>query len=1177
MSGTAKPAGGAEEAAIPALIGTRSRAAPARVRLETLGSFASQCLICCVYAIAAAAVALSLTVQLSNSHLEVRLENSTSPCQELAWPTSANLGPIAGGGEAVSGGICISSSASQNSTTWLLAVDGLSRLDGGFDVAARIASPVANGDHIRRVVMDAVLLGSSGSSNDKSSGADLRRGEPVLQDRELQALPVWLMDDPGGVGLARAILGEQGQLGAPASSPFPSTPKGYSLLLASGNISVAAAASCPSTTGMCNPAVQLLSQVRQLGADSPGGFERLLIGVTLRGASPSRVDDLVANSTLLVQWTAGAAVAADTTLRQALFGITLLSALAVVFATCIAPPPELPDEETATVGCRPCRRCSVFGVHVWAPCSSLCDLPQRPIILVLLVGTLLWQLPVSRPATSGADTPPGVAVSPQDEAQRAWLQRALTSLGWTIMLACSLALVESIRDAANRIATGRVGCSACDVCRWSAIVAWACVAMASAFLLAVLADPYPFFPDANAGSPFGPNLSLSLGVELAVIAGITYAASLLVFMLVVLITVCRAGRRLRGLAYAATRYYQLTWRLFVWLQLLVLAFVVIVNTVPALGLFGLIQQPGADKATLGADSGDPSPSAEARTRIQILNGLRLLVNGVQPTGELLIVTAYAVLMAFAFLPPAGVCPLGCIRTIRAVPGCVCCCTRAEGGGAGDDDEYGEQRSRAQPATAMLEGTAAQAASMLGLSDRNRASAITVPGLFSINAASWLLDMAWLAYDEATAVEAREALSRGAPASAVHGFSVDAVIDDPELDTRVLVLRRGWRVVVAARGTVTKKNFWTDLRASRSPTDVHGRLTDLASRVPVLKDAFPLTHSGFQEAYAGIRESLQAAVRSSLASAGSGCRLYLTGHSLGGALATLAAIDLSPDVKHARESDARIPAASGIAARLMSSFVPRSYDGRRFGRMRDGDFFGSSDRSAKLMTRGSSGADPDGLAAAPAASAAGGASAAGAAAAAKPRYDAFTPADCGVGVFSKAHEERDDFDPRRSTHNHSSNRRTAGMLGRMLGEGLPGAGDSVVLMTFGSPRVGNGAFARAFNWAVPLAWRVEMEKDFVVTVPKFCCLFRHVGVRVVADDIGNLIVDPSPLEQSLRIRSRTSSEHHKLGFYRRSLLRARQLANMPIRSDPDLKVAGSDEARDGEEDEHPKAELHVPGP
>ncbi|KAA0160436.1 hypothetical protein FNF27_00558 [Cafeteria roenbergensis] len=1167
MSGTAKSAGDAE-AAIPTLAGMRTRAAPARVRLETLGSFASQCLLFCVYAIAAAAIGLSLSVQLSNAHLEVRLENSTSPCQELAWPSMSNLGPISGGAEAVSGGICISSSTSQNSTTWLLAVDGLTRLDGGFEVAARVASPVAEGDHIRRVVMDAVLLGSSGTSSDKDPSGDLGQGEPGLRAPGLASLPPWLADDPGAAGVAAAVLGGGLRAGASESGQFPPAPQGYSLLLATGNVSVAAAASCPSNGGLCSPAVQLLSQVRQLGADSPGGFERLLVGVTLRGASPDRLDALVANSTLLVQWTAGAAVAADTTLRQALFGITLLSALAVVFATCIAPPPELPPEETATVGCRPCRGCSVFGIHVWAPCSALCDLPQRPIILVLLVGTLLWQLPVTRPATSNAEAPSGAAASPQEEAQRAWLQRALTSLGWTIMLACSLALVESIRDAANRIASGRVGCSVCDFCRWTAIVLWACVTLASSFLLAVLADPYPFFPDANAGSPFGPNLSLSFGVELAVIAGITYAGSLVVFMLVVLVTVCRAGRRLRGLAYAATRYYQLTWRLFVWLQLLVLAFVVIVNTIPALGLFGLIQRPGGgDQATLGADSGGNSPSAEARTRIQILNGLRLLVNGVQPTGELLIVTAYAVLMAFAFLPPGGVCPLGCVRTIRAVPGCVCCCTRAAGRSAsdagGDDDE---RHSRAQPATAMLEGTAAQAASMLGLSDRNRASAITVPGLFSINAASWLLDMAWLAYDEATAVEAKEALSRGAPATAVHGFSIEAVLDDPELDTRVLVLRRAWRVVVSARGTVTKKNFWTDLRASRSPTDVHGRLSDLASRVPVLKDAFPLTHTGFQEAYAGIRANLQAAVRSALASAGSGCRLYLTGHSLGGALATLAAIDLAPDVKHARESDARIAPASGIAARLMSSIVPRSYDGRRFGKMRDGDFFGSSDRSAKLMARGSSGADPDALAAAPAASAsaAGAASASGAGAAAKPKYDAFTPADCGVGIFTKAHEERDDFDPRHSTHNHSSNRRTAGMLGRMLGEGLPGAGDSVVLMTFGSPRVGNGAFARAFNWAVPLAWRVEMEQDFVVTVPKFCCLFRHVGVRVVADDIGNLIVDPSPLEQSLRIRSRTSSEHHKLGFYRRSMLRARQLANMRIRSDPDLKVVDSDDARDGED-------------
>ena len=57
-------------------------------------------------------------------------------------------------------------------------------------------------------------------------------------------------------------------------------------------------------------------------------------------ALPSRRCPVVGEALLAV-------MAADTTLRQALFGITLLSALAVVFATCIAPPPELPPEETA--------------------------------------------------------------------------------------------------------------------------------------------------------------------------------------------------------------------------------------------------------------------------------------------------------------------------------------------------------------------------------------------------------------------------------------------------------------------------------------------------------------------------------------------------------------------------------------------------------------------------------------------------------------------------------------------------------------------------------------------------------------------------------------------------------------------------------------------------------------
>jgi hypothetical protein len=149
----------------------------------------------------------------------------------------------------------------------------------------------------------------------------------------------------------------------------------------------------------------------------------------------------------------------------------------------------------------------------------------------------------------------------------------------------------------------------------------------------------------------------------------------------------------------------------------------------------------------------------------------------------------------------------------------------------------------------------------------------------------------------------------------------------------------------------------------------------------------------------------------------------------------------------------------------------------------------------------------------------------------------------LGVWLPSFADRDEFDPFGVSHDHDMRRGRRSALSGLLGAGLPGAGDGAILVVFGSPRVGNAGFARAFNAAVPLAWRVEMERDVVTNMPKFCCLYSHVGTRVVLDEFGNVIIDPSPLERSLRVRSKISVASHRLVSYGQSLRQARGMEGM----------------------------------
>ncbi|MDJ0768761.1 MAG: lipase family protein [Ilumatobacter sp.] len=103
------------------------------------------------------------------------------------------------------------------------------------------------------------------------------------------------------------------------------------------------------------------------------------------------------------------------------------------------------------------------------------------------------------------------------------------------------------------------------------------------------------------------------------------------------------------------------------------------------------------------------------------------------------------------------------------------------------------------------------------------------------------------------------------------------------DTEVIVARNVDTddLAVAFRGTeLNLADILNDASAIRVPWPVHGKGT-VSNAV----------HSGFGAAYGAVKEQLLRVLRDEQQAGGDGTRVFFTGHSLGGALATIASIDL----------------------------------------------------------------------------------------------------------------------------------------------------------------------------------------------------------------------------------------------------------------------------------------------
>ncbi|BDA50387.1 probable lipase at C-terminar half [Coccomyxa sp. Obi] len=94
---------------------------------------------------------------------------------------------------------------------------------------------------------------------------------------------------------------------------------------------------------------------------------------------------------------------------------------------------------------------------------------------------------------------------------------------------------------------------------------------------------------------------------------------------------------------------------------------------------------------------------------------------------------------------------------------------------------------------------------------------------------------------------------------------------------------------------------------------------------------------------------------------------------------------------------------------------------------------------------------------------------------------------------------------------------------------------VACYTFGSPRVGNYAFAWDYGKTVPDSWSIVNDQDAVARNAKFWLLYKRPGQRVLINDRGDMLVRPSFVELSMQQSPfLTSLSQHYLLSYRDSL-------------------------------------------
>eukprot|EP01138_Halocafeteria_seosinensis_P002345 gb/GECG01002402.1/.p1 GENE.gb/GECG01002402.1/~~gb/GECG01002402.1/.p1 ORF type:complete len:1093 (+),score=74.68 gb/GECG01002402.1/:1-3279(+) len=590
------------------------------------------------------------------------------------------------------------------------------------------------------------------------------------------------------------------------------------------------------------------------------------------------------------------------------------------------------------------------------------------------------------------------------------------------------------------------------------------------------------------------------------------------------ITLYRTKEALELFPYSKSRYQRLTFRFVIWQSVTVILYVAIFNIV---NLF---------RAFLGADSTDNQNSNDALSRAARL--VRIATEGYQPIGAYIVSSVYAYILLFCFLPPRS---------------------------------DGPQSTLGKVGNAVTNLLGIVTGSGTGLHKRT----------FSLEMASWLFDFAWAAYfdpptsmrvdaDQEWEIAATETSSSCGPLhTAPHGFEIEGFVYSRRTDTIAVVFRKGFQVVVAFRGTASRTNVLTDVKFNRRAAELSSTSHNEMSAIPGFRQVLPLIHQGFWDAYQSVQVPLRNVVGSSIAQAGSKAILYCTGHSLGGALATIAAYDMKEIVRDIRQHSTAIV---GRSRSRLGSFVDnvRSFfgsfsasRGASFAEMLDLD--GQDNRFDFLDT--SDGKQEESKWMPYRRTAAEGSKDAGAS---KPN-----PLNATAQRGNSSHE------PRRTRIARAS-RAKNNLISKI--KNIPeNAADAevgvlssdkndhtnekeedgyVTVYTFGSPRVGNRAFSRSYNNEIPWSFRIVSNGDIVAGIPKFCFMYKHVGTMVWIDLDGNLIVDPSVVETKFVSHRKTSLNVHQCTAYRRAILLSRIQYGLTLRTSlrDQLDIADEEHAR-----------------
>lgn len=150
----------------------------------------------------------------------------------------------------------------------------------------------------------------------------------------------------------------------------------------------------------------------------------------------------------------------------------------------------------------------------------------------------------------------------------------------------------------------------------------------------------------------------------------------------------------------------------------------------------------------------------------------------------------------------------------------------------------------------------------------------------------LLNMAWMAYDwgRSGIEDAKLWLKQTSVRFHEH-------IHDASSDTNLIILSDSERIIIAFKGTTSFDNIRTDLNAVRVP--ISGLLPTLTSTMTNITNSRDwkrtLVHKGFLDSYLTVNKRITALVVDLMKDKPRS--IMLTGHSLGGALATVCSLDL----------------------------------------------------------------------------------------------------------------------------------------------------------------------------------------------------------------------------------------------------------------------------------------------